>query len=273
MVTIAASRVWALNTQRRLLWTSHAPIAGGWPSRGCGPGFFSCKGAGYPCLCRDLGFPLVATGGRLLPAVAGLVLRWQWGIPLKQRGLLLLPALRYRWSCLGNGLAPPMEGGCRLYPLVLPPTIGCRSLHWRVAHPPSPPLTAERRRGIRRSRRWSDRLRCNCVQGPLLPGAAIRCSPPGPVGTRRPWPAVPMRPAEKLLQPYTLWRCCRFTRPRHWGTCTRVVTTQEFSVSFGPPRTSRYERRRLRRGLWAVRCPPWWSRNATSGCVWPTWRR
>ncbi len=62
MVTIAASRVWALNTQRRLLSTSHAPIAGGWPSRGCGPGFVSCKGAGYPCLCRDLGFPLVATG-------------------------------------------------------------------------------------------------------------------------------------------------------------------------------------------------------------------
>ncbi len=370
MVTIAASRVWALNTQRRLLWTSHAPIAGGWPSRGFGPGFVSCKGAGYPCLCRDLGFPLVATGGRLLPAVAGLFLRWQWGIPLKQRGLLLLPALRYRWSCLGNGLAPPMEGGYRLYPLALPPTIGCRSLHWRVsqtnpemmvqyrchppggqrcririrkwwlylpgplrvlgssgglhrvpnpqgwtigfsgwpalvlrapprclssrkcmmsslehgrhlslpetapvAHPPSPPLTAERRGGIRRSRRWSDRLRCNCVQGPLLPGAVIRCSPPGPVGTHRPWPAVPMRPAEKLLQLYTLWRCCRFTRPRHWGTCTRVVTTQEFSVSFGPPRTSRYERLRLRRGLWAVRCPPWWSRNATSGCVWLTWRR
>ncbi len=35
-----------------------------------------------------------------------------------------------------------------------------------VAHPPSPPLTSERRGGIRRSRRWSDRLRCNCVQGP-----------------------------------------------------------------------------------------------------------
>ncbi len=121
MVTIAASRVWALNTQRRLLWTSHAPIAGGWPSRGCGPGFFSCKGAGYPCLCRDLGFPLVATGGRLLPAVAGLVLRWQWGIPLKQRGLLLLPALRYRWSCLGNGLAPPMEGGVPLVSFGAPP--------------------------------------------------------------------------------------------------------------------------------------------------------
>ncbi len=55
-----------------------------------------------------------------------------------------------------------------------------------VAHPPSPPLMAERRGGIRRSCRWSDPLRCNCVQGPLLPGAVIRCSPPGPVGTRRP---------------------------------------------------------------------------------------
>ncbi len=55
-----------------------------------------------------------------------------------------------------------------------------------VAHPPSPPLTAERRGGIRRSHRWNNRLRCNCVQGPLLPGAVIRCSPPGPVGTRRP---------------------------------------------------------------------------------------
>ncbi len=55
-----------------------------------------------------------------------------------------------------------------------------------VAHPPSPPLMAEQRGGIRRSRRWSDRLRCNCVQGLLPPGAVIRCSPPGPVGTRRP---------------------------------------------------------------------------------------
>ncbi len=122
MVTIAASRVWALNTLRRLLWTSHAPIAGGWPSRGCRPGFASCKGAGYLCLCRDLGFPLVATRGALFPAVAGLVLRWQWGIPLqKQRGLLLLPALRHRWSCLGNGPAPPIEGGVPLVSFGAPP--------------------------------------------------------------------------------------------------------------------------------------------------------
>ncbi len=42
-------------------------------------------------------------------------------------------ALRYQWSCLGNGPAPPMEGGYRLYPLALPPTIGCRSLHRRVS--------------------------------------------------------------------------------------------------------------------------------------------
>ncbi len=122
MVTIAASRVWALNMLRRLLWTSHAPIAGGWPSRGCGPGSASCKGAGYLCLCRDLGFPLVATRGALLRAVAGLVLQWQWGIPLqKVQGLLLPPALRYQWSCLGNRPAPPMEGGYRLYPLAPPP--------------------------------------------------------------------------------------------------------------------------------------------------------
>ncbi len=168
MVTIAASRVWALNTQRRLLWTSHAPIAGGWPSRGCGPGFVSCKGAGYPCLCRDLGFPLVATGGRLLPAVAGLVLRWQWGIPLKQRGLLLLPALRYRWSCLGNGLAPPMEGGYRLYPLALPPTIGCRSLHWRVSQT-NPEMMVQYRchpPGGQRCRIWI-RKWWLCLPGPL----------------------------------------------------------------------------------------------------------
>ncbi len=163
MVTIAASRVWALNTQRRLLWTSHAPIAGGWPSRGCGPGFVSCKGAGYPCLCRDLGFPLVATGGRLLPAVAGLVLRWQWGIPLqKQRGLLLLPALRYRWSCLGNGLP------YRLYPLALPPTIGCRSLHRRVSQT-NPEIMVQYRCHPPGGQRCRIRIRkwWLCLPGPL----------------------------------------------------------------------------------------------------------
>ncbi len=78
---------------------------------------------------------------------------------------------------------------------------------------------------------WSGRLRCNCVQILLSPGTVNRCSPPGPVGTRRPWPAVLMQPAEKLLSPYMLWRCCRFTRPRQWGTCTRVATTQKFRSS------------------------------------------
>ncbi len=38
-------------------------------------------------------------------------------------------------------------------------------------------------------------------------------------------------------------------------------------MSFGPPRTSRYERRRLRRGLWAVRCPPWWSTGTSVGSL------
>ncbi len=335
----------------------------------CGPDSVSCKGAGCPCLCLDLGLPLAAAGGALLLAVAGLVLRWRWGIPLQGtnlRGLLFPPALRSLWSCRRNWLDPLV--GYHWYPLVLPPTIGCRSLHRRVsqtcleimirhryhllggqrcririqrwwlclpgppkgsgssgnlhrvpnplgwtigfsgwlalvlrapprylssrkcmmssldrgrhlslpetvpvARPPSPPSTVGQRGGIWRSRRWSGRLRCNCVQIPRPLGVEIRCSPPGPVGTRRPWPAVLMRPVVKLLPPYTLWRCCRFIRPRHWGTCTRVGTTQKFSKSIVPLLTSRYERRRSLRGLWAVRCPLWWSRNAISGCVWLTW--
>ncbi len=330
MVTIAASRVWALSTLRCLLWTSHAPIAGGWPSRGCGPGSASCKGAGYLCLCRDLGFPLVAARGVLLRAVARLVSRWQWGIPLqKDRGLFLPPALRYRWGCQGNRPAPPMEGGYRLYRLALPPTIGCRSLHRRVSQtnlemmvlyrchpldgfgsgncgyacpgrwecwarveastvsrtlkvgrlvsrggslmsslergrhlslpetapvacPPSPPLMAERRGGIRRSRRWSDRLRCNCVQGPLPSGAVISCSPPGPVGTRRPWPAVLMWPAEKLLQPYTLWRCLGYVcNPRSLKEETE--TSRPVATAPVPPLRARAPARLLSENL-NMRC-------------------
>ncbi len=43
-------------------------------------------------------------------------------------------------------------------------------------------------------------------------------------------------------------------------SCTRVGRTQKFLKSFVPLLTSR----------WAMQCPPWWSRNAISGCVWPT---
>ncbi len=82
-----------------------------------------------------------------------------------------------------------------------------------------------------------------------------------------------MRPAEKLPPPYTLWRCCRFIRPRHWRTCTRVGMTQKFLKSFVPLLTSCYEWRRSLRGLWAMRRPLWLSRNAISGCVWPPWGR
>ncbi len=94
----------------------------------------TCKGAGYLCLCRDLGFPLVAARGVLLRAVAGLVSRWQWGIPLqKDWGLLALAILRADGAAKGTGRPLPWRGGTRLYPLVLPPTIGCRSLHRRVS--------------------------------------------------------------------------------------------------------------------------------------------
>ncbi len=107
-----------------------------------------------------------------------------------------------------------------------------------VARPPSPPLMAERRGGIRRSRRWSDRLQCNCVQGPLPPGTVIRCSPPGPVGTRRPWPAVLMWPAEKLLQPYTLWRCLGYVcNPRSLKEGTE--TSRPVATAPVPPLSAR----------------------------------
>ncbi len=92
-----------------------------------------------------------------------------------------------------------------------------------------------------------------------------------PVSTRRTLPAGLTRPVGKPLPPYTLWRCCRSIRPRHWETCTRVVMTHKFITNFVLRRTSRFGQRRLRRGQWAVRCPLWWSRNAISGCVWPTW--
>ncbi len=55
-----------------------------------------------------------------------------------------------------------------------------------VARPPSPPSTVGQRGGIWRSRRWSGRLRCNCVQIPRPAWRGNPLLPPGPVGTRRP---------------------------------------------------------------------------------------
>ncbi len=138
-----------------------------------------------------------------------------------------------------------------------------------VGPPPSPPLMAGRLRVTRASPLWSGPWLCSCALTP--PGAGSRLSLPGPVSTRRTLPAGLTRPVGKPPPPYTLWRCCRSIRPRHWETCTRVVMTHKFITNFVLRRTSRFGRRRLRRGQWAVRCPLWWSRNAISGCVWPTW--
>ncbi len=138
-----------------------------------------------------------------------------------------------------------------------------------VGPPPSPPLMAVRLRVTRASPLWSGPWLCSCALTP--PGAGSRLSLPGPVSTRRTLPAGLTRPVGKPPPPYTLWRCCRSIRPRHWETCTRVVMTHKFITNFVLRRTSRFGRRRLRRGQWAVRCPLWWSRNAISGCVWPTW--
>ncbi len=138
-----------------------------------------------------------------------------------------------------------------------------------VGPPPSPPLMAVRLRVTRASHLWSGPWLCSCALTP--PGAGSRLSLPKPVSTRRTLPAGLTRPVGKPPPPYTLWRCCRSIRPRHWETCTRVVMTHKFITNFVLRRTSRFRRRRLRRGQWAVRCPLWWSRNAISGCVWPTW--
>ncbi len=52
--------------------------------------------------------------------------------------------------------------------------------------------------------------------------------------------------------------------------CTRMVMIRKFFRNFVPRRTTRYMQRRLQRSRWVMRCPLWWSRNAISGCVWPT---
>ncbi len=98
-----------------------------------------------------------------------------------------------------------------------------------------------------------------------------RLSLPGPASTRRILLAGLTRPVGKPCPPYTLWRCCRSTRPRHSGICTRVAMIRKFFRNFVPRRTSRYGRWRLRRGRWVVWSPLWWSRNAISHCVWPNW--
>ncbi len=370
MVTIAASRVWALSTLRRLSWTSHAPSAGKWPSRSCGPDSVSCKGAGCPCLCLDLGLPLVAAGGALLLAVAGLVLRWRWGIPLQGtnlRGLLFPPALRSLWSCRGNWLdplvgvplvsfgAPPddrmsiaasegepdLSGDDDSAPL--PPSgrsaVPVRIQRWwlclpgppkgsgssgnlhRVLNPlgwtiwflgvaragsqgPTPvpffpevhdeltgswtaPFTARNRSSGSSSLTTLDGGAARgymeippverSVAMQLCPNTAATWRgnpllPPGPVGTRRPWPAVLMRLWWSCFRPTCYGVVAGSSGQGTEGPARGWARTQKFSKSFVPLQTSRYERRRSLRGLWALRCPLWWSRNAISGCVWLTWR-
>ncbi len=285
MVTIAASRIWALSMLRWPFVDESCSHCGGMTVAGLRTRLrFLQRGAVLVPLPRSRDPPGGCQGGATLgSSQAGLTVTVRNSSPKRSRAL---PATG---TSLPMGLpreqAGPSHGGggYHLYPLALPPTIGCRSLHWRVsqtnlemmvqyrchplggqrcririrkwclclpgplrvlgssgglhrvpnpqgwtigfsgwpalvlrapprclsfrkcmmsslkpgrhlslpetapvARPPSPPLMAEWCGGIRRSRRWSDRLRCNCVQGPLPPGALIRCSPTGPVGTRRP---------------------------------------------------------------------------------------
>ncbi len=108
----------------------------------------------------------------------------------------------------------------------------------------------------------------NCALTP--PGRGSRLFLPGPVSTRRILPVGLTWPVGKPFPPYTQWCCCRSIRPRHWGTCTRVIMIRKFFRNFMLRQTSRFGRRRLRRGQWVVRCPLWWSRNTISDWVWLT---
>ncbi len=99
-----------------------------------------------------------------------------------------------------------------------------------------------------------------------------RCLPSRAVSIRQASLAVLIEPVGRRLLPYTPWRYCRSVRPKHWETCTRVVTTWRFYISCVLLRTSRSERRRWPHSLWVVRCPRLWSGSAISGCVSLTWR-
>ncbi len=65
-------------------------------------------------------------------------------------------------------LALPIEGGYRLYPLALPPTIGCRSLHWRVSQT-NPEMMVQYRCHPPGGQRCRIRIRkwWLCLPGPL----------------------------------------------------------------------------------------------------------
>ncbi len=100
-----------------------------------------------------------------------------------------------------------------------------------VAPPPSPPSMVEPLWGTWASPLWSGLWPCNCVQQPL-PLYGVNCvSPHGPVSIRQALLAVLIEPVGRRLLPYTPWRYCRSIRPKHWETCTRVVTIWQFYMS------------------------------------------
>ncbi len=150
MVTITASRVWALITLKWCWWMSHVPIAWRWPSRSFGPGSNTSKREEFQCLCLDL--VLFLETSTVSPLVLSSPPRWH----SSRRCMKSLPGHGRHLSLPETGLVTP---------------------------PPSLLSTAKRPGGKRRSHLWRGRLRCNCVQIPLPPGGANRVSLPGLVST------------------------------------------------------------------------------------------
>ncbi len=131
-----ASCVRAFSTLRWLLWMSHVPTVGRWPSWSCGPGPNTSKEVEFQRLCLDLVLFLLKAREGLLQVVAWVVWGWQWVLPLRGTnlpGTLTALMLRSQWRCPGNVL--DLLGVYQLYTLGLPLMIRCQLLHrWVHGH-------------------------------------------------------------------------------------------------------------------------------------------
>ncbi len=93
-VMIAATRVWAFSTLRKLSWMVHVLLVGTWPSRSCIKDSL--------CLCRDPVF-VSAPGAALCPVASEVIWGSQWGLPQEE---FLTP------QALHSGLGPLQNGVC-----------------------------------------------------------------------------------------------------------------------------------------------------------------
>ncbi len=96
----------------------------------------------------------------------------------------------------------------------------------RLPRPSSLPLMAGWLGGSRTFPRWRKQLRCTCMRKMQPFGGIVRVSRPKPVKWRPlSQPKLTALQARPPL-PCMPWLSCRYTEPRHWNKCTRVVPTR-----------------------------------------------